>query len=497
MRKKKEESPVWQKILENPWFYWPMAILLVLAAVFIIAYPTLKDILPLGDDPARHLAKIMVVEQEGFFQNFLKSPSYPPLFHTIVAAGAKILHLDLIVAVKYSGYLLAGLTFLVIFLVSRRFSKNSLALLILAVALFASLQPFRAYIDGNYPEILARGIILPFLVLYLAKALSTTENRVFHYFLFALLALGIFSTHYISFAILILGLVLSLPSLDRIKIHFWLLIVLGTFGYIFFAQFIASPIKIIEILRLSSPPLDLWAGILRWPSEVGPPLFYLGVASTLILFLSLVFRPLDSFEQKASCLFLGFLLADLIFYTLVSAEVGTRFLRNTAYTFPYIILLAFIAILSWPKDWLKRISLGVLAVLVLWVFFNPYFVPGTHYAFGALPNGFTSAALRADNNSVTRFQKTASKVPENETLYVNNFNEYAPYLTNHKLKLYEVGDPARFMLLGPKPPNAKEDFFYTNFSGLTQIMFIATKCPSLLADVFLLSDLQTKSCEYF
>ncbi|MBI2588536.1 hypothetical protein HYW31_02370, partial [Candidatus Berkelbacteria bacterium] len=459
-------------------------------------YPTFKDILPLGDDPARHLAKIMVVGQEGFFQNFLKNPEYPPFFHTLVAAATKTLRLDLIVAIKYTGYILVALTFLVIFLVSRKLTKSSWAVLILAVALFASLQPYRAYIDGNYPEILARGIIFPFLILYLAKALSSKENRVFHYFLFALLFLGIFSTHYISFAILILGLILSLPSLDRIKIHFWLLIVLGTFGYIFFAQFIASPIKIIEILRLSSPPLDLWAGILRWPAEVGPPLFYLGVAATVILFLSLVFRPLDSFEQKASYLFLGFLLADLIFYTLVSAEVGTRFLRNTAYTFPYIILLSFIAVLSWPKDWLKRISLGVLAVLVLWAFFNPYFIPDTRYAFGALPNGF-SAALRADNNSVARFRKAAAKAPENETLYINNFNEYAPYLTNRPLKLFQLGEPARFILIGPKPIIVKEDFFYSNFSGLTQIMFVATKCPSLPPDAFLLSDLQAKSCEYF
>lgn len=499
-KKKTEKKSFWNIWLENPWIHWPLALILIITAGLIMAYPAWRDLLPLGDDPARHLAKIASVGQEGFLRNFLKNPDYPPFFHFLVGWTAEVFQLNTILIIKYVGHLLPFLTLFALFAVTRQLGKKSLALVVLLIAITAGLQPYRAYIDGNYPEILARGVVLPFLILYLAKALSSTEKRTLNYGLTAFLGLLIFSTHYLSFALLLLALILALPSLDRIKIHFWLLIVLGTFAYIFFAQFIAPPIKIIEVLRLNSPPLNLWEGILRWPLEVGPTLFYSGLVSTFILFLSLVLRPfnsLNSLEQKAAYLFLGLLLADLILYTIVSAEVGSRFLRNTAYTFPYIIILALTAVFSWPQKHLKIAAIEILAVLILWALLNPYFLPGSRYAFGALPNGFRGAALRAENKSIEKFRLATTNVSADETLYINNFNEYAFYLVPLKLKVFESGDIPRFMLIGPKA-NAEPTFFYSNYDGLTNQMLSLTSCtlPPPPAE-YLLADRQINACYYY
>ncbi|MBI2589434.1 hypothetical protein HYW32_00145 [Candidatus Berkelbacteria bacterium] len=231
-------------------------------------------IVPPGGDPAVHLQFINAI-QRGTFQ----IGAYPPAFHFIVAWLAQALALPTVTILILVGPFLVVLPALAVFLLARAWFDRVTALLAAALIGLTGASPILAYMDGNYPNLIAGGF---FLILGItALVLGLRKQPVFYSTLASLSFLAVALFHHLTYGLLLAILVVYFLALWILK---WFKIgsvpYLRTVSWIVLpsllltvavALLLAGPEVILPALRdlLGGQPPSIFDSALRTPIRLG------------------------------------------------------------------------------------------------------------------------------------------------------------------------------------------------------------------------------------
>jgi hypothetical protein len=156
-----------------------------------------------GDDNIRHMTEANYIINNGTFIAHAGSFD-PPLFHILLASLSLISGLSIDLTTKIFAPLLAILSTLSIYFVSRRlFGSRYLSLIILALLIFLSPQPYQIYNDGTYLNLFGAGFLLIFSLSFLPPLLENDKinlKTILPFFIFSaalLLSHSLSATYFI------------------------------------------------------------------------------------------------------------------------------------------------------------------------------------------------------------------------------------------------------------------------------------------------------------
>ena len=452
--------------VQKPWFLWTA----ILGACFLAALECwmilsphwqARDIVPPGDDPVVHLGIITnILAGKGW----LIGLPYPPLFHWLVASLAFVTHTSALQAewmittgiIAYIPLCVAGVFILRL---SEHQSKTLLIGILSAATLFMlSRQPLRAWGDGNYPNMLAEGILIP-LLLYSLTLLHGAWNRWVAGGVIILLGL-VFTAHAMSILIALatfgIGvLAIDLPIMRKLQLggsaalltlFAWLKVVGPTVSIPAIRSILSGQSNIIPGLESSAA---LVTPLRDFGTFFGEP--FLSV-SLLLLCLAIALYIVDKTSRYTLFILTTWLGALFLVSRIGGLAVPDRFLRDISY--PLIALGAVsMTILA------RRQFLAALPVVLLLAFIGlrfATFVVNQPGAFAPHPDGIRPIEQRADHATATALQQLAPLIPSNATIITNRTTSYAPFLLNHKavaLGVPSVGNQSvpYYILLGPEP----------------------------------------------
>lgn len=152
-------------------------------------------LVPPGDDPVNHYQIVKSILGGSL------SFSYPPLFHIIIAWLSKIFSQDPMTTMRLATPALVILPSIAVLIVASKFFGRAAGLLSFVVVLWASNYGLAAFGDGNYPNIIAGGFLLPLAFLYLVRSLQEKKKR--NYIAVFLLVLLMVFTHHLSTAMFV------------------------------------------------------------------------------------------------------------------------------------------------------------------------------------------------------------------------------------------------------------------------------------------------------
>ncbi len=460
---------------------WPWFLIVGLAFIWraVYAYWTPlvnRYLVPPGDDPIYHLNRIDGL-LHGQFELF--HDGYPLGFHLLTAMIARVSGMDSLTAIRLVPPLLLIIPVLVIFFVGRRlFGSNAVGAIAAAAWSFLALAPIRSFGDGNYPNLLADSIFLPWAMLALYQfctertavrlvgllapvgLIVLTHHLTFVHFIVAALPLVLFTLHgrlrdqsarrrtlrnlFIGVAVLLVagiaawpvyGPPLLLPYLAALVRHGSLESILGPFS--------------------ASPTLGTFL-------EVHTPLFLLlGCVGVAALWLTHQSKELKVFLLGWT----GMLV--LLSITPVFGLPG-RFLRELAE--PLALLIGYFPVALWQQ---MRTGVGRTIFVIL---IAGLFVADWAYSFQrpyALPDPF-GPLIRVQHDEEPALTTLEIVTPPNGTILANNSNPYLGYLVKRKVIVVDnpldvtqitMLQPISTVYVGARPPLTPESSYpyFRNF----------------------------------
>ena len=437
-----------QKITTNPWFARTV-ILSFLGLSFlncwIILFPNWQahDIVPPGDDPAVHLQIITnILAGKGW----LIGLPYPPLFHWIVATLAFVTHINAIEAQWAVTTAILGLIPITVAgLFAIKVSDKRLAALIIgilctAVMLLLSHQPLQAWGDGNYPNMLAEGILLPLLI-YCLNLLHDKWKMTTALATITILAL-IFATHAMSIliALVVFGagvLLIDLSISQKLQLAggaifltlvAWLKVVGPTISLSTIHSLLAGQSNIVPGLSTAYSTIT---PIREFSLFFGQPFFIVAIALLSLVVTMYIFNT----SSRYLILLLGIWCISLFLASRVHGlAVPDRFLRDMSYP---LIALSTVGITLLAR----RSLLAVTPVILLLCWIGIRFPTVAQYQFGSFvphPNGIRAIEQRIDHNTAMEFIRIGSHIPANAAVVTNLTTSYAPFLLNHATTALET-----------------------------------------------------------
>jgi len=207
----------------RPYIYWIFVALVFLILSLLQYYGSIRGhyIVPPGDDPYNHLNYInSIVENKTGFFDILKSGGYPPLFHFIIAKMSGLTHLDPLRMLVLIYPLIFILASIIIFIFSYLIFNRKVALIALLLYGFTQNAHLQLQNDGGYPNLIATGIFLPLLLLFVVYFFKKEKiaHKIIFLFLSIIFVILIFATHHLTTLYLI---VLFLISLLVMIIYLW------------------------------------------------------------------------------------------------------------------------------------------------------------------------------------------------------------------------------------------------------------------------------------
>lgn len=279
---------------------------------------------------------------------------YPPLFHLIVIFLSKLLHLDPFYILTNWTPVLVLLPSLAMFFLLRQIFSLKVSVLATTVLLFSVGYPIFAFVDGNYPDMLAYGVFGVFLFAFLIRYFKTGKwlNLLWSGLFLVLTGL----THHFTFfnltAILAIFLLLQFYlALFRARISITkkyllglgIILWLAALGYalaatVYSGIFLNSFIRFLSHLFATDnvyikTPLDFNS----YPSLVGNLVWYLGLAGLFYIIASMFF---DRTQNKTKQLLIIWFLFFYLMSRLSSSGIPARFGRELA--LPLVVSSAFL-----------------------------------------------------------------------------------------------------------------------------------------------------------
>jgi len=411
--------------------------------ILYFGYNYYHYIVPPGYDVIPHYITIEKILSSGSIANL----SYPPLFHLIVIGLSKLSHQDVFHILTYWTPVLVILPSLALYFLLRQIFERRVSVITTLIFLLTSGYPIFAFVDGNYPDILAYGVFGTLMFALLIRYFKT--NRILNLIGVIILLILIALTHHFTFFnVGIILLVYSLINLGLIIYHrqFRLKHLLITFGIL-----VAALISYFIIQQFYGGIFDrFYQGLMTnepaiknaWLSKVVEYADYPVVNGNIIWYgglLGLFYMLVSSFahheENKTKQLVIIWILYFYLLSRFSSAAVPARFARELA--IPLGISLAFL--LNYV------INLNPLRQLNYKVLFG-YFVIGflivTNSAFYSgiirLPESFGNLIWfwPKDQDKINYLAKTIDQ--KEAILYNPKANLYFPIKTQNSLVELEL-----------------------------------------------------------
>ncbi len=198
------ESPRRREISESSldFLIWIGIFLLIFYRLYVLYFPfkLFGYLVPPGNDPVVHYEMIKRVLSGDF------NIQYPLLFHTLVAYASRITSIDPITIMKSIGPILVVLPPIAIYI----FLKNNFGRLVglvgVIISLLATNYGLLAFADGNYPNMISGGFLMPLTLMFLVFAANS--KKISNYFWGLVLALIMVATHQLTMALFVLILII-------------------------------------------------------------------------------------------------------------------------------------------------------------------------------------------------------------------------------------------------------------------------------------------------
>jgi len=476
---------------------WLLLVLAALAWRIIYAYWTPlvnRYVVPPGDDPAFHLPRIAdnLAGHWGLLEN-----GYPLGFHFVTALVAKIANWDALTAIRLVGPALLVLPIPILYFVGKRlFSSAAAGAFAAAAWAFLALAPVRAYGDGNYPNMLAGGVLLPLGLLFLLGSIRKPNRKTIISTVVIFVAIAFI--HHLTFAY---SIVLALPLLlwwswqilthperkgNRPLILAGAVVVATGLGLLLWPFYKPLLLPFLETLRTQgtlasffgaqSTPIT-WQGLL----EVHNPFFLmLGLAGGFLILVSNLERPIK-------VLLTGWIGLLWLLSTTSVFGLPERFARELAVPLAlaagYFLSFFFQQAKTWPGR-LIFLALPLLLIFSDWraSFQRPF----------ALPDPY-KPLIRVQHEEEFALAALRDAVPPGTTILANNSNPYLPFLVQEKVIIVPHPDqvtsliasqPISLLYIGSRPPLTPEDIypFYVSFDAIREQM-MATPNKEKIAEL--------------
>lgn len=339
-----------QKI--NQWGWIIVGIFALALEIFLIFYTYWHRhyLVPPGNDVVVHYGIIQNILQN----NKLDFTLYPPGFHLIVIALSRIFHQDIWnILTSWTPVLIILPTLAMFFLLRQLFSLR-VSILASAVLLLTSGYPLFAFVDGNYPDMLAYGVFGVLLFAFLIRFYRTRKflNLIWSGIFLLLIAFTHSLTFFNIFGILLIfGLWQFYQSLFQSKIKLAQKIFLGVgaiflvlaIGYLLAARLYGSmALQFITGIFHNQPFLkDTYLNTLlnyeEYPRFIGYLVWFFGLAGFFYL---LVTNFVKKEAAKTKQLTIVWLLFFYILSRLSVSGFPARFARELA--LPLTVSMAFL-----------------------------------------------------------------------------------------------------------------------------------------------------------
>lgn len=475
-------SDIGYRIPRHAWWY-----LLVLAAVAwrtIYAYWTPlvnKYVVPPGDDPAFHVAKISDL-LAGHWQ--ILANGYPLGWHLMTAVIAKLFSWDALTAVRLIGPLLLVLPVpILIFVGARLFNRLSAGIFAAVIWTFLALAPIRAYGDGNYPNLLAGSVLVPLALLALALL---SQRSTWHRLILLSVSFGsIALVHHLSLIYVLCGAIplflwwsvktLRTPHVPRARLVLaGSVVILAALAAVSWPYYKPLLLPFIEILR-SQGSLAATFGSISAPITWGkllevhnPLLVALGLAGLFLVLIS----PL---HKSVKILFAGWV--GLLWLLSATSIFGLpeRFVRELAIPLSLTAGFFLAYFIERPSSLLGKTALFALAMGLLVLDWQQSF----NRPF-ALPDPY-KPLIRVQHEEEFALATLRSVSSPSTTILTNNSNPYLPYLVDARVLIAisptdvdnkVASERVDLLFIGSRPPLVQEDIypFYAGFEAITQRM---------------------------
>lgn len=335
-----------------------LAVLLLLLGigfqVYLIyfGYNTYHYLVPPGSDVIQHYNMIQKILAGGQI-NFA---SYPPGFHLIVIFLSWISHVNIFHILTYWTPALIILPSLAMYFLLRQLFDQKVSAITTLLLLVGSAYPVTAFVDGNYPDMLAYGFFAIMMFAFLLRYFRT--NKIANVVYASLFFMAIAVTHSFTFVnivaiLLIFGLIqlyiMIVQGHFKIKSWGWqYLIGLVIAGIIFLSLYWAVKIYGGLIIKfadgfisnkpaLTSTYLNQPIDYNEYPLANGPLIWYFGLVGILYLIVS---NFKTGLEARSKQLVLAWVIYLFVMSRFGASSLPARFARELAP--PLIIAIGFL-----------------------------------------------------------------------------------------------------------------------------------------------------------
>lgn len=460
---------------------YPWQIVLILA-VFIKLYLvywgyfTYQYLVPPGDDAVNHYW--MIKESLGLgFKSLISQ--YPKGFHWLIILLAKIFNKDHLYILTYWTPSLIILPSISIYYLLRQFFSAKTGVLTVLVLLLASNFPTMAFVDGNYPDILAYGFLTPLFFAFLFKFYKSNKYK--NLIISVIILILIFLTHHLTTVIVLSTLFLLIMALWfrrflRLKkiftkdifflVGFFITIALvyGLLSYLYnglVSEFIGGLFG--KTATINNSYFNEPLGIGGYKDVIGGLMWFLGIFSLVYLFLT------GNHSQKLKYLIFIWFLVLFVLSRFPNVSIPVRFARELA--IPLTLSLAFFFndifdLQIFTSKIKKMVAHGLFFIILI---LNSQFYTGV----GNLPNSFTDQVWYwpVDQEKIEFLFKN---YPDRMVIINKNANPYT---------IIKIKNPAQYFVLTDQQIRSIEQYGDINNNSLSNQEIIQDNYHVIVEDL--------------
>jgi len=433
-----------QKI--NQWGWIIVGIFALALEIFLIFYTYWHRhyLVPPGND---------VITHYGIIQNILETGKinfglYPPGFHLIVIALSRLFHQSIWTILASWTPVLIVLPALAMFFLLRQLFSLRVSILTSAILLLTSGYPLYAFVDGNYPDMLAYGVFGVLLFAFLIRFYRTGKylNLIWSGIFLLLIAFTHSLTFFNIFGILLIfGLWQFYQSLHKSKIQlekkiflgFGAILLIAAIGYLLASRLYGSTaLQFISGVFHNQPflkntYLNTILNYEEYPRFNGSLIWYFGLAGFFYILIASFAKKEKSKSKQLIIVWLLFLY--LLSRLSVSGFPG-RFVRELA--LPLTVSTAFLFDYLIERN-LNRQRLGQILAFGL-IGYLIIINSALYTGLDKIPNGFIDQIWYwpVDQQKVDFLSQN---IPKNQiVLYNPNANLFFPVKSTNNLMSFEL-----------------------------------------------------------
>jgi hypothetical protein len=463
---------------------WTFLFILVAVELrfYLLYYPIAfyNYLVPPGDDAANHYVMI---------ENILKGKfdtSYPWLFHYIIATISRIGGWSVIDVLRYLTPALVILPSIAIYIFLKQTFNRTTALIGFVICLWASNYGLVAYGDGNYPNIIAAGFLMPLAMLYLLRSLK--ERKLSNYIWTMVLTLLIMLTHHLSAIYMIAVVPIYLIALgiwnkcEKLAVNYKRAMIYLGIVFAAVVGFVALlPIKQVFVAAFASitgsGSFSAGANFTKpiefgdYASQIGSLAFYGGLIGLLYL-IYLLGEPKEKVNKSAILMVLIWFVVIFVLSRLSQTGLPGRFAREAAVPLIMSLAISIGYFISMMRSNLQK-SLATLFFGLI-IFINLVQVNAGQY----MAPDFFNRMIWFSEQDKRAVDAIVKFTPKDAIILANPTTPYLPIFAEREIRFnvppqvkipsgvrdYAAQANIHFLFIGKKTPSNPDDKTYPFFA---------------------------------